>query len=84
MQQLLSFLGCSNKDPPEYQYKEVKDYALTRWGDKKSLWEKQKTLFDLHTLVIPICEGESHWTLIAVFCQEKKIQYYDSCKGNGK
>jgi hypothetical protein len=22
--------------------------------------------------------------LIAVFCQEKKIQYYDSCKGNGK
>ena len=41
-------------------------------------------MFDLHTLVIPICEGESHWTLIAVFCQEKKIQYYDSCKGNGK
>ena len=35
-------------------------------------------------LAIPVhCKGGIHWTVVVVFFEEKKIQYYDSLNGDG-
>ena len=43
-----------------------------------------KNIFDLKCIYFPANVNENHWTLTVVFMEEKRIQYYDSYKGEGK
>lgn len=49
-------------------------------------WSRQvpgKDIFNLDKLFIPVNVNGSHWTLIVVFMQKKRIKYFDSMSGSG-
>ena len=41
-------------------------------------WTKKFDIFDLRRIYCPINIKNSHWTLIVVYVEEKRICYYDS------
>lgn len=47
-------------------------------------WTKQINILNKDKIFFPLNLANSHWALIVVFVQQKKICYYDSMSGNGK
>jgi len=50
-------------------------------------WHKHahgKNVFNLDYVFFPVNKSNVHWTLVVVFMEEKRIQYYDSYEGEGK
>ena len=41
-------------------------------------WSKKFSIFDKDKVFCPVNIGNSHWTLIVIYVQQKRIQYYDS------
>jgi sentrin-specific protease 1 len=41
-------------------------------------WSKNFNIFHLNRVYIPINIGQSHWTLIVIYIESKKICYFDS------
>ena len=46
-------------------------------------WTKKFNVFEKERIFFPINIGNTHWTLLVLFVQEKKICYYDSMSGRG-
>ncbi|XP_062503900.1 sentrin-specific protease 1-like [Corticium candelabrum] len=44
-------------------------------------WYKKADIFDVKLLIVPINEGNIHWTLLVVNNREKTMTYYDSIRG---
>ncbi len=57
----------------------AKKQTVTRWSKKKNL--NGLKFLDGKLVLFPICE-KSHWRLVAIKPQERRIEYYDSM-GNG-
>jgi sentrin-specific protease 1 len=46
--------------------------------DKVRWWNKGQNIFDMKKVFIPINVGNSHWVLVVIDIEKKKIQHYDS------
>ncbi|CAJ0583900.1 unnamed protein product, partial [Mesorhabditis spiculigera] len=46
--------------------------------DRVSTWNRKERMFDYSILLIPIFLNKSHWSLVVVDFEEKKINYFDS------
>lgn len=55
----------------QYQYSRVKR------------WSKKVDVFSCRRIFFPINISNSHWTLLVIWMDEKKIVYYDSMSGSG-
>ena len=64
--------GKGNSLDGQYSYGNVK-----RWGKKVTGTD----IFDLDKIFFPINISQSHWILVVVYMKSKKIQFYDSMKG---
>jgi len=62
---------CDSGTSQQYNYSNVKR------------WAKNVNLLEMDRIYCPINIRRSHWTLLVIFVQEKKIRYYDSL-GNYK
>ncbi|OCL07635.1 cysteine proteinase [Glonium stellatum] len=55
--------------------------AISRWTKRALLGGPQ--LLDASLVLFPICDG-SHWTLLAIFPKDRKIEYLDSLYTHGE
>jgi sentrin-specific protease 1 len=46
-------------------------------------WTKRVNPFEMEKIFIPVNEGQAHWTLLVMFPQKERIEYYDSLHGDG-
>ena len=69
-----SFFITKLLDENGYTYKNVK-----RWSKKVP----GKDIFNLDKIIIPVNISGMHWSLLTVFVQKKKIQFFDSMGGDG-
>jgi len=58
----------------EYTYKNVKEWSKVVPGN--DIFALDKVLFACNVL-------HTHWTCVVIFMQEKRIQFYDSMRGDG-
>lgn len=70
-----SFFITKLMDENGYKYSNVK-----RWSKRVP----GKDIFNLDKIVFPVNISGMHWSLIVIFMQEKKIQFFDSMGGSGK
>jgi len=47
-------------------------------------WTKKFNIFEMDKLFFPINICNCHWTLAVVYPQNKRIEYFDSSRGNGQ
>lgn len=62
--------GSDGKGP--YSYKNVKR------------WSKKFDVFAMDKVFIPVNISNTHWALLVIYVQRKRIHYYDSLNGSGK
>jgi len=46
-------------------------------------WTKKFDIFSLRRIYFPINIGNSHWTHLVLYMEEREVHYYDSMAGNG-
>ncbi len=66
-----SFFLSKLTEGNKYTYSNVK-----RWTKKFDITQKEK-------IFIPVNLSNTHWTMMIIFMQQKKICYYDSMSGSG-
>lgn len=67
---IAKLLGCDGK------------YTYTYTNVKR--WSKKFDVFAMDKVYMPVNISNTHWTLLVIYVQIKRIHYYDSMSGSGK
>jgi Ulp1 family protease len=65
----------TNLTKPRYNYGKV-----SRWSRRRGAAGSK--ILDLDCMIIPINQGNSHWTLAVINFKKKRFEYYDSLGGS--
>jgi sentrin-specific protease 1 len=47
-------------------------------------WSKKFDVFAMNKVYFPVNISNTHWTLLVIYVQQKRIHYYDSMSGSGR
>jgi hypothetical protein len=54
------------------------DVVLNKFHKEKKNIEKLKNVFEMDKIFFPVFKDDNHWSLIVIYVQQKRINYYDS------